>query len=648
MLPLPEVALPSGTAYADETAVSAEAKPPKIPAKLFAELPSLQQIEMSPDAEHISYITPHEGRKHLFIHPRGVATVDNLVVIPPIRDADIAWFTWANNDQLLISYRFTSDDPFVKYVRTAMFSVSKDGKEWVDMAKPDREQRKRGYTTSPAQFKDRVLSHLRDDPDHILQQIDSDRDGDAEIRKVNVRNGKFKRYQASRGAIQHWWLDAQKEPRMGWGYRDDNKTRRYIYKDPDTDDWDNIEDTSYLEASNFQFLRFTNDPRLAYALAPNSEGRMGLVKYDIRKAEITEEVFFLEDVDLANVQFDNNNEIKAYVYTDDVYRRVMTNKFLNALIKKVYSLLPGGDITLVDYNQEKQIYLFRFSSPQEEGEYYVLDMKTKGLTSIGTATRVNRSVLSDVQRVDIAARDGLVMPSYLTLPKGYGDKNLPTVIMPHGGPHARDTMDYDYWVQFLANRGFAVLQPNFRGSSGYGAAYENMGKNEWGRKMQQDVTDATRWMIDNGYADPDRICIVGASYGGYAALMGAAQEPDLYACAVSINGVANLERMIRNARKFIGGKSYRETIIPDGMDAEDVSPYHQADKIKAPVLLIHAKDDPVVPYIHSDEIYKRLRDQNPQNKLITFDHADHFLDNEESRLATLEALEAFLTEQLIK
>jgi dipeptidyl aminopeptidase/acylaminoacyl peptidase len=207
-------------------------------------------------------------------------------------------------------------------------------------------------------------------------------------------------------------------------------------------------------------------------------------------------------------------------------------------------------------------------------------------------------------------------------------------------------MSFWFLSQFLASRGYAIFLPNFRGSIGYGRRFQLAGRREWGGKMQEDVTDGTQWLIDEGIADPDRICIVGWSYGGYAAAMGAVQTPDMYQCAASINGVLNLPQLINDDRHYIGGTVWTRHMGLEDENAKVVSPYHQAEKIKIPMLVIQAKDDANVHLNQGQGMAERLRKLNKPVEYVEVDLGGHSMDNEAARQTILQSLETFLMESL--
>ncbi len=258
-------------------------------------------------------------------------------------------------------------------------------------------------------------------------------------------------------------------------------------------------------------------------------------------------------------------------------------------------------------------------------------------------------VLNEKQAITYKARDGLEIEGYLTLPKGKSEDKqtkLPAIIFPHGGPISFDDDDFDYWTQFLVSRGYAVLQMNFRGSSGYGYNFMKQGLASWGQAMQDDVEDGARWLIKEGIADEKRMCIVGASYGGYAALMGTVKTPDLYQCAVSFAGVTDVEYLVKSHRNYTNYEIVKKQIGNDYDKLWEVSPLKHAAKITKPVLLIHGSKDRVVRVHHSEEMLDELEDENKDVQYIELDGGDHYLSNNEHRLTTFKAIEAFLAEHL--
>ena len=260
--------------------------------------------------------------------------------------------------------------------------------------------------------------------------------------------------------------------------------------------------------------------------------------------------------------------------------------------------------------------------------------------------------MAPMRATSYRARDGLEIPAYLSLPAGTGAKPaapLPAIVMPHGGPGARDFSSFDPLVQLFTSRGYAVLQMNYRGSAGYGSAFQGAGHHQWGQAMQDDVTDGTRWLAAEGFADPRRTCIVGWSYGGYAALMGAVKEPELYACVVSIAGVSDLPDLIASKRNYINGRIGTAAIgdlWTDRKSLEANSPVNGADRIRAPVLLAHGTKDRVVQIKQSTDMAKALKRAGKSFQYVELEDADHSVLRGPERLKLFRAVDEFVTQVL--
>jgi dipeptidyl aminopeptidase/acylaminoacyl peptidase len=281
-----------------------------------------------------------------------------------------------------------------------------------------------------------------------------------------------------------------------------------------------------------------------------------------------------------------------------------------------------------------------------------------GSLSFLTASRpsIPPEKVHNVSDYQYQARDGMTIPSLLTLPIHKEAKHLPAIIMPHGGPESYDRKGFDYMAQYFASQGYAVIQPQFRGSRGFGLQHLWAGRGEWGRKMQDDLTDAVIDLADKGVIDKDKVCIVGGSYGGYLALAGATLTPDVYQCAVSINGVADVDCMVRTDRKDYGSDSwvisYWERVIGNGEYKDDhleaISPINHVEKVKIPILLIHGEYDSVVKYRQSRDMASALEDAGKQVELVKLPKGDHHLSQASNRMKAMLVIDQFLNEHLKK
>lgn len=329
---------------------------------------------------------------------------------------------------------------------------------------------------------------------------------------------------------------------------------------------------------------------------------------------------------------------------------------LQAASESVKHHFAGGSARIVSWSRDRGRILVYGENGLDGGGYYVLTVATNQLRRVGLRYPALANVhIGARQSIIYRARDGVRVPAYLTVPAGAdAPRNLPTVLLVHGGPAGRDDMNFDFWSTFLASRGYAVLQPNFRGSSGYGAAWRQAGHGEWGGLMQTDVEDGVAALVRSGIADASRVCIVGASYGGYAALAGATLTPDRYRCAASIAGPSDLNAFIRSrermqGRQSIGADYWRMSIGDREEDQQRIrehSPANLADRVTIPILLMHGTDDTVVPITQSRLMEDRLRAAGKNVRFVELRGDDHWLSNGETRTQMLSELETFLAQNL--
>jgi dipeptidyl aminopeptidase/acylaminoacyl peptidase len=309
----------------------------------------------------------------------------------------------------------------------------------------------------------------------------------------------------------------------------------------------------------------------------------------------------------------------------------------------VRTALPGQLVVISASTTDRRIYLIHTSSDVNPGTYYLDDVNKGTLQVIGqVSSRIVADQLPHMRNITYPAKDGTRIPGYLTVPLGVRPENLPLVVMPHGGPIARDRWEYFFLRDFLANRGYAVLQMNFRGSSGYGEAWYHAAHQDWGGLTYSDIVDGTAWAIKQGIADPKRVCVVGWSFGGYAALLSATRDSALYRCAVSIAGVSDLSLLLNQTAQFMASEVSKEQIGTDKEKLAAGSPRRHADAVTIPILLVHGDKDPQVNLIESEEMAQALKRANKPYELLVLKDADHQIERETDRAAMLTAIEKFL------
>lgn len=317
--------------------------------------------------------------------------------------------------------------------------------------------------------------------------------------------------------------------------------------------------------------------------------------------------------------------------------------------ESVIGTFPGERVQYVSSSADFSKVVVLLEGAAHGFRYVLIDFDAHNVTGIGDVYR-GITAPFEVQRITYEAADGLKIPAYLTLPAGKPPKMLPLIVMPHGGPADRDTADFDWWSQALADQGYAVLRPNYRGST-VSREFLEAGFGQWGRKMQTDLSDGVRYLVRDGIADPARVCIVGASYGGYAALAGVTLDPAVYRCAVSVAGISDLARMLDWEREKRGAADRRALRYwdrfwgvsgPNDPALASISPIRHIDAVHAPVLLIHGRDDTVVPFEQSEIMFDALRHAGKDVQLVRLKHEDHWLSHGDTRLQMLEATVAFL------
>ena len=418
------------------------------------------------------------------------------------------------------------------------------------------------------------------------------------------------------------------------------------------DDWKDIAQFDAEGGHSSGVIGLSSDGKSLVRAAFNEQmGTDGLVTLPLSAGEDAKELFSDRQYDIEGTLTDPwTGRIIGTTEITDMSRDRYFDPAMQALQKGLEAAFHGNSVHAVNWDLSKQEVIVAVDGPQMPRSYFFLDRTThKARFIASTYPGLSKDQLGETKPFPYKARDGLNIPAYLTLPPSKTPKMLPVVVLPHGGPRARDEIAFDWQAQFLANRGYAVLQPNFRGSSGYGRKFEEAGYGQWGLKMQDDVTDGVRKLIADGIADPKRICIVGGSYGGYAALAGAAFTPDLYACAVSWAGISDLGTLFSEERRYSGGDEWLMSawrrFVGDSRDSkklEAASPAFHVDRIKAPILLMHGEADTTVRIEQSEIMEKALKRAGKKVTFISIPKESHYMQSAETRIRYLTELEKFL------
>jgi dipeptidyl aminopeptidase/acylaminoacyl peptidase len=472
-----------------------------------------------------------------------------------------------------------------------------------------------------------------------------------DVYKFDMTTGKSEPYQAGNADTVGWIADSAGNLRIRIDSDQNDRTRVFARLGESTS-WEQVHDSGLNsdESRQIGFLAMSSQPDIAYVGTRNGEDKLGVYEFSLSAKSIGRLVFKHPKVDVDTLQLDSlTDQAIGAAYTLDYPSQEFFDRTYVQLQADVRATFPGEHVTIESATHDRKKFVALVEGPQNPtGVYYLVDMTGPSIGKIGARyASVTAADIGQVKAFSYQARDGLTIPAFLTLPPGSSGKNLPLVVMPHGGPHSRDTASFDPWAQFLASRGYAVLQPQFRGSSGYGAAHASAGRHKWGLEMQNDISDGVKHLIANGTANPSKVCIYGWSYGGYAAMAGLAFTPDYYKCGVAGAGISDLLLLLGDSKRRWG--EWDDSIgspINDRERLERTSPIRSVNRINAPLLLIHPKEDTVVPLRQSSMMAKAMQDAGKPVEYIELEGDDHWLSKASTSKRVLRELERFLGQHL--
>ncbi len=616
-----------------------------LPLDVFYKDALIEDIQLSPDGTHLLALKNVDGNTVVMV----LELATDKVFYPVKTDNKefkFNWVTWGNNDRLLMSLRFDSRMlNGVKYMQTRLLAVdAKKSSKMITLVKPDSDAD--GWVS---QFQDNIISMTPDDPDHVLISVDREVPLHQTVYKANVITGKLSRVKKHSASVRSWFADRAGNVRVGEHY--DDKKRKVTYKvlDPNTNEWRVAWDYTVFDEPEISIAGFGNNPNELFIFADH-EGRQALFKADLSKPGYPKELVLSDpnyDVSGRLIYSTAHKEVVGLYYNDGSSKSIFWNKEFKAFQAGLDKAMPNTTNYIASLSDDARKYILYTTSSTNPGTYYFGDRDAKTLIPLASAyPALTEGVLIEKESRRFKARDGLELEGFLSLPKTFAGKPTAAIILPHGGPMSEDGKSFDMFSTFMANRGYVVFQPNFRGSSGYGHNFMMQAVGGYGLEMQDDLEDAVKYLIDEKIADPKRVCIVGASYGGYAALMGVAKTPDLFQCAISFAGMSDLVKMRNNFRYFTNKNTARKQFGEDKNQLKETSPVRLVERIKAPVLLIHGKDDVIVPVIQSRDMADALKDEGKSYEYIELEFGTHNLDYMPDRQQTFEAMEKFLKKYL--
>ena len=615
---------------------------PLVDRDLFFGDPEIGGAQISPDGKFIAFVKPFQGTRNIWV--KGVTepfTAAKLITNDTKRP--IPAFFWSR------------DGKFILFVQ------DQGGNENFNVFAVNPAEAKGGGPEVPAarnlteakSVRAMIYALPKGNPDLLYVGMNDRDQAWHDLYQVKISTGERKLLRQNSERLTGWVFDQKDQLRLATRAADNGDTEVLRV---DADGFKKVYSCSVFE--NCGPVQFHKDNQRVYMVSDRGAAveRIGLILFNpATGAEEMVESDPLKRVDIATASFsDKTGELIATIYQDERTRIYWKNKEWQADYEFLEKQFPGREVGIGSMTTDENLLIASVSSDTEPGESYLFERKTRKLTlQYRIREKLPREHLAKMEAVSYPSSDGLEIPAFLTLPKGIPAKGLPVIIFPHGGPWARDGWGYDSYAQFLANRGYAVLQPNFRGSTGYGKKFLNAGNLEWGQKMQDDLTWGAKYLTGRGIADPKRIGIMGGSYGGYATLAGLAFTPDVYACGVSIVGPSNLLTLLDSippyweaARKVFHERMGDPNTSEGKARLERQSPLNSAAKIKSPLLVIQGANDPRVKQAESDQIVVALRDRGfPVEYLVAPDEG-HGFARPINNMASFALTEKFLARHL--
>jgi dipeptidyl aminopeptidase/acylaminoacyl peptidase len=494
-----------------------------------------------------------------------------------------------------------------------------------------------------------VVDDLKENADEMLIEMNKNNPQIFDVYRIDVNTGEMMEIAHNPGNITGWITDHDGKLRIA--LTTDGVNTGILYRDSEDQEFKEIITTNFRETLYPAF--FTFDNKDVYMISNLGRDKTAVVKYDIKNNKELEVIYENFDVDVSDLFYSRKRKVLVGVgFTTWKREYVLFDELSQKIFSDLESKLPGVEFVVSSENENEDKLLIRTYSDKSLGAYYMYDVNNEELKHlIDVSPWLKEEYMAEMKPVKYTTRDGLTINGYLTLPVGLELKNLPVVINPHGGPWHRDSWGFNPEVQFLANRGYAVLQMNFRGSTGYGKEFWISSFRQWGKKMQDDISDGVKWLIDQGIADPNRVGIYGGSYGGYATLAGLTFTPELYACGVDYVGVSNIFSWMNAIPAY--WEPYREMLYEmvghpqkDSLMLREASPVFHVDNIKAPLLIAQGLNDPRVPKAESDQVVEALKKKGIDVPYMVKDNEGHGFRNEENRFDFYGAMEQFLFKHL--
>jgi dipeptidyl aminopeptidase/acylaminoacyl peptidase len=636
-------------AFVTAAAAPAAAKPPM---EAFGDVPEIRAAELSPDGKRMAFLQRIGEVDYLAIHDFEAKKSQGLVSVTDIKARSITFV--GDNYVVLTASKTTRTFGYRgRYEFSASFAYNLTTKKIVQLLVGTDD-------IYPAQSGLGDIVAVDAGGKHVYMPAfmgANSRDPAFDVIKVNLDTGRGLRQLTTRGTSStiDWIVNAKGEAVAREDFSEDQQQHRVRAFSGGSGREIFSDKTDLISVS---MLGLSGRKNALVTSTRVDSDFLTLYEMSLDDGAITGPILQRSDADVEAVIMDENRVVHGVRYSGMFPSYEMFDPALNADLKAATEVFPASAVYLDSWSSDWSKLLLLVDGGLKPQRYVLFDRTArKFLVVSNTRPSIKDEDVAEVVTIEYKARDGLKIPGLITWPTGVKEadrKKLPFVVLPHGGPEAYDAVGFDWMAQFLANEGYGVLQPNFRGSEGFGGEFRNAGRGQWGRKMQDDITDGINALIKMGWADGERVCIVGASYGGYAALAGGALTPDLYKCVVSIAGVSDLREMLGTERRDHGTRSltysyWRELIGDPDKDREAidaVSPARHAASFKAPVLLLHGSDDTVVQSSQSDRMANALKAADKPVTYVRIRGDDHWFATNESRHTLLTSMGEFLAKYL--
>ena len=606
----------------------------KIPLEDFFRNSERTAYQLSPDGQYISYMAPYEDRLNVFV--RKVADDDSAAVrLTSETERSVAGYMWADNERLLFMKDTAGDENY------QLYGVRRDGSDL------------RAYTAFPG-VRTSLIDDLEEQPSYVMIGMNKRNAEVFDPYRLNIETGELTLLAENPGNIQGWMTDHDGRLRVATAIVDGVNTQ-ILYRDTEEEPFRPVLTTNFKETVGF--MEFSPDNKEVYAATNLGRDKTVLVRMNPATCEELELLYENDRYDISSISYSRKRKRLLSVYCTGHKEpiRYYFDREEEALRSRIKAHFPDERYGIADSDKAERFYLVYVGGDRTRGSYYLYDAETDKAEKIADlAPWIKKEEMNEMLPVTYTTSDGLLIEAYLTLPNGLKLEEahrLPVVVNPHGGPWARDCWGYSSEVQFLSNRGYAVFQMNFRGSTGYGRRFLEASYKQWGLKMQDDISEGVQWLIDEGIADPKRVAIYGGSYGGYAVLAGLTLTPDLYACGIDYVGVSNLFTFMKTIPPYwrpMLEMMYEQVGNPE-TDADQLaatSPALHADKIRVPLFIAQGANDPRVNKAESDQMVEALRQRGINVEYMVKDNEGHGFHNQENRFDFYRAMERFLEKYL--